>query len=179
MNKQEKQVIDALFQKLGQLAAQSGPRDPEAEAWLNQRAQRLPGATYHMAQAIVVQQQALKQAEARLAQLEQQRGGAGQAFASQQPRGQAQAQPAPQQGGWGGFLAGAAQTALGIGGGILVANAGMALADDLFGDSFDAGDLFDAAEAGYEEAVDDVMDAGGGFSDLDLGGMDDFGFDDW
>jgi hypothetical protein len=173
MNQQEKQVIDGLFQKLGQLAAQSGPRDPEAEAEINRRAQGLPGATYYMAQALVLQQQALKQAESRLAQLKQQRGGAG-----QQPGGQAPSPPAQQRGGGGGFLAGAAQTALGIGGGLLIADAGSQGPAGV-GDTFDAGDLFDAAEAGYEEATGDALDAGGGFDDLDLGGMEDLGFDDW
>lgn len=88
MNAQEKQLIDALFQKLRQTAAQSGPRDPQAEVPVSQHVNNLPGAAYYMAQAIVVQRQALKQAEARIAELERQRSGA---FMPQRP--------APQQGG--------------------------------------------------------------------------------
>lgn len=168
MQTQEKQVIDQLFRKLSEISTQSGPRDPQVEALINQHMQRIPGAAYYMAQAVIVQYQALKQAETQLNQPQQRARSM-----PQQPAQQARSQQG------GGFLAGAAQTALGIGGGILIANAGMALADDLFGDSFDAGDLFGAAEAGYEEAVDDVVDAGGGFDDFDLGGMDDFSLDDW
>lgn len=165
MQANEQKLIDQLFQKLNQAAAQSGPRDPQAEALINQHMMRIPGAAYYMAQAIVVQRQALKQAEAQLNQLQQ------------QPR-QAPTQPATGQSG-SGFLAGAAQTALGIGGGILIANAGMALADDLFGDSYDAGDLVDAYETGQEDAAGDLFDDAGGFGGFDLGGGDDFGFDDW
>ena len=64
MNTQEKQVIDKLFDKLGQ---QTGPREATAEAYIAQRMAQIPGVGYYMAQAIVVQQQALKQAEARIA----------------------------------------------------------------------------------------------------------------
>jgi hypothetical protein len=169
MQAQEQQLIDQLFQKLNEVATQGGPRDPQAEAYINQHVERIPGAAYYMAQAIIVQRQALKQAEAQLNQLQQQRGGP---TPQQQPQ-QAQSQQS------GGFLAGAAQTALGIGGGILIANAGMALADDLFGDSFDEVDLSDAYDEGYEEAAGDMLDDAGGLDDLgdfDVGGFDDFDF---
>jgi len=121
-----------------------------------------------------VQQQALKHAEAKITQLEQQ-GGRSQGFLPSQatgtPRRSQPSQPATQPQG-GGFLAGAAQTAVGIGGGILLANAGMALFDDIaYGDAFDTVDAYDD---GYADAATDVAD------DLDLGdALDDFGFDDW
>jgi hypothetical protein len=138
---------------------------------INQQMQRIPGAAYYMVQAIIVQRQTLKQAEAQLQQ--GQKRGSG--YPAQQQR-QAPSQTAQGSSG-GGFLAGAAQTALGIGGGILIANAGMAIADGILGDDIDAGDLFDAYDAGYEEAATDLLDDVGGFDDLDLGGFDDF--DDW
>ena len=67
MTPQEQQLIESLFQRLTQGAAQSGPRDPEAEALIQQRVQSLPGAAYYMTQTLLVQDRALQQAEARLA----------------------------------------------------------------------------------------------------------------
>ncbi len=171
MQENERQLINKLFEKINQVEAESGPRDPQAEALINQKMQGIAGAGYYMAQAIIVQRQALKQAEAQLSQLQQQRGGF---TPPQQPR-QAPTHQAPAQRG-GGFLAGAAQTALGIGGGILIANAGIALADSMFGDSFDDIDLFDAYDAGYEEAASDMLDDADDFGGFDLGGFDDFDF---
>lgn len=153
MTPQEQQLIESLFQRLTQSAAQSGPRDPEAEALIQQRVQSLPGAAYYMAQTILVQERALQQAEARLA---------GQQQGSFLPPGAAPGQAAypsggtppyaaapagasgqPGGGGVGGFLAGAGKIALGIGGGILVADAAMGLAHGLFGQQ--------GASAAYEQ----------------------------
>ena len=173
MNAQEKQLIDLLFSKLQQTVAQSGPRDAQAEAQINQLMEKIPGAGYYMAQAIIVQQQALKQAETKITQLEQQTGSS-QGFLPAQPTASAQkrqtSQPAlqPQQSQGGGFLAGAAQTALGIGGGILLANAGMALFDDLA-----YGDEVDLYNEGYADTATEMVDD----SDL-VDNLDDFGFDD-
>ncbi len=175
MNDQERQLIDLLFSKLKETAVKSGPRDHKAESHIKKRMKKISGARYYMAQAIIVQQQALKQAAAKIAQLEQQSSSS----QSSQPQRQNR-QPAPQSQS-GGFLAGAAQTAVGIGGGILLANAGMALFDDIaYGDAFDTVDAYDD---GYADAATDVAD------DLDLGdalddfgfddALDDFGFDDW
>lgn len=58
MNDQERQVISEIFERLEQVANQ--PRDAEAERFINERIQRQPYAPYAMAQAIVVQEQALK-----------------------------------------------------------------------------------------------------------------------
>src|ERR1700716_2427293 len=116
MTPQERQMIDSLFQRLGQSAAQAGPRDPEAEALIQQHVQQMPAATYHMAQAMIVQERALQQAQARLAAYEQPGSFAGPTAPPPQgqypPQGQAQ-----QGGGAGGFLGGAAKIALGVGGG--------------------------------------------------------------
>ncbi|MDB5080704.1 MAG: periplasmic ligand-binding sensor protein [Chloroflexi bacterium] len=88
MNSAERALIERLFDKIRQAAAQPTPRDPEAEQLINQNVQRIPGAAYYMAQTLVVQRQALKQAEAQIAQLEQhlgiEPGGQGSFLAPQQ-----------------------------------------------------------------------------------------------
>src|SRR3954468_22778609 len=64
MNDQERQVISEIFERLAQVADQ--PRDPEAERFIQDRIRRQPYAPYAMAQAIVVQEQALKNLNAQL-----------------------------------------------------------------------------------------------------------------
>src|SRR5215831_10266213 len=142
MTPQEQQLIESLFQRLTQGAAQSGPRDPQAEALIEQRVQSLPGAAYYMTQTLLVQERALQQAEARLAGQPQQSSflppsaapGQQYPYAAAPPY----AGPAYQQqsgGGAGSFLAGAGKIALGVVGGVLVADAAMGLAHDVFGHS--------------------------------------------
>ncbi len=53
---------------------QAPPRDPEAEAYIREQIARQPGAPYYMAQTIVVQEQALNAAQARIEELQQQAG---------------------------------------------------------------------------------------------------------
>ncbi len=140
MTPEEQQLIESLFQRLTQSAAQSGPRDPQAEALIQQRVQSLPGAAYYMTQTMLVQERALQQAEARLAGQPQQSSflppaaGPGQQYpyaAAPPYTGPAyQQQPG---GGAGSFLAGAGKIALGVVGGVLVADAAMGLAHDVFG----------------------------------------------
>ena len=140
MTTEEQQLIESLFQRLTQSAAQSGPRDPQAEALIEQRVQSLPGAAYYMTQTLLVQERALQQAEARLASQPQQSSflppaavpGQQYPYAAAPPY----AGPAYQQqsgGGAGSFLAGAGKIALGVVGGVLVADAAMGLAHDVFG----------------------------------------------
>jgi hypothetical protein len=69
MNPQERQIIDDLFDKLRQVEQQSGPREPNAETHIRSRIERQPGAPYYMAQTIVMQEQALQTAQARIAEL--------------------------------------------------------------------------------------------------------------
>jgi len=67
VNQQDQQAIDDLFQHLYQSAAQAGPRDPEAEARIQQHIQQgPPGLLYHMAQTLAGQQAALRQLRAQL-----------------------------------------------------------------------------------------------------------------
>ena len=187
MNAQEQQVIESLFARIQQGASQAGPRDADAEALIQEKLRAFPTAPYYMAQTLVVQEQALQRAEQRIRTLEQQSGGG--SFAPPTSGFQQGPAAAPQgRGGWGrggggfgggGFLAGAAQMALGIGGGILVAEAATSLAQGIFGGGFGGFGGFGGDEAaferGYEEGQqDDQSDWGGGD---DGGGFDDGG--DW
>jgi hypothetical protein len=142
------------------------------------RIARFPAAPYYMAQAVIVQQQALEEAHARLQDLERQLeerssggflgalfggGAAGQPARSSgygsAPRGYGAQRGYSAMGGQrGGFLAGAAQTAMGVAGGVVLGSmiAGMLTPD--------------AAQAAEPPAEDD---AGG---DLGDAGGDDFSF---
>ena len=70
MDRNDRQAIEDLFDKLATVERQSPPRDGESEAFIRDKIARQPGAPYYMAQTIVVQEQALAAAEARLAELE-------------------------------------------------------------------------------------------------------------
>jgi uncharacterized protein len=192
MTPQEQQLIESLFQRLAQAAPQAGPRDPAAEALIQRRFQALPGAAYYMAQTLLVQERALQQAEARLAG----GGGGGGSFLppSAPPSGQPY-QPYPQQphqyapqrqgGGMGGFLAGAGKIALGVGGGILVADAVTGLGEELFGGDRYQQQGFDYDDRDRDDDRYQQQDDDGGFdqqddssSDWD-GGSDDGGGSEW
>ncbi|EWY42201.1 hypothetical protein N825_20110 [Skermanella stibiiresistens SB22] len=71
MDQNERQIIDELFGKLRQAETQSGPRDAQAESFIREQVARQPAAPYLMAQAIVIQEQALAASQARIQQLEQ------------------------------------------------------------------------------------------------------------
>jgi uncharacterized protein len=191
VNKQDQQAIDDLFQHLYQSAGQVGPRDPKAEASIQQHIQQgPPGLLYHMAQTLVGQQAALRQLRAQLADCQQrlQQSGSSAGFAQPGWRGAGQqgyGPPYQQPSGWQrsggqGFLAGAGQIALGVGGGILAAEA----LSDLFrggglfgGDRDDYGDR-DDDQGDYDDRQDDggQGDGDGGYDDD--GGFDGGGFDD-
>src|SRR4051794_38679140 len=72
VDQKERQVIDDLFGKIRQVAAQSPQRDAEAEAYIARQAAAGPGAPHYIAQALLVQEQALASAQSRIQQLEQQ-----------------------------------------------------------------------------------------------------------
>jgi hypothetical protein len=67
MNDQERQIIDDMFARLRQVESQ--PRDPEAERHISERVRAQPYAPYAMAQAIVVQEQALANLNAEVERL--------------------------------------------------------------------------------------------------------------
>jgi hypothetical protein len=165
MNEQDRQAIEGLFSRLADAEQKAGPRDAEAEAFIQQRIGNQPGAPYMMAQTIVMQNFALEQAQQRIEELERERaeptpanaqangGILGGLFGGSQPQerprhtgtvpvaGQRASAPQvqPQQAGGGGFLAGAAQTAMGVAGGMMLGN--------MIGGMFSGGDTATAAPA--------------------------------
>ncbi|KAA5970189.1 DUF2076 domain-containing protein [Pantoea sp. M_9] len=145
MQNQEQQLIENLFSRLKQAGEQSGPRDAGAEQLIRQHLQNQPDAPYYMAQAILIQEAALKKLNARITELENNQA---QQQAPQQSGGflsglfgggSRQQQPQQQQSGWNspppqyaqqpaapargtGFLGGALQTAVGVAGGVVMAD---------------------------------------------------------
>lgn len=151
MQNEEQRLIENLFSRLKQAESQSGPRDAGAEKLIASQVQQQPGAPYYMAQALLIQEAALKklnervsELESRLAQQQQQPQqssggflaglfGGGNRQPQQQPAQPAwNSAPAPQQqsvmgaapaaGRGTGFLGGALQTAVGVAGGVVMAN---------------------------------------------------------
>jgi uncharacterized protein len=103
MNTDEKQLLSALFERIR--TASAAPRDPEAEALIAASIREQPYAPYLLAQAVLLQEQALKAADARLHELEGK-------IASLE---QAKADPAPSfLGGIGASLFGGDRTASGV-----------------------------------------------------------------
>lgn len=181
---EDERAIEDLFQRLRNVEGNSGPRDADAERLIRQRLSEHPSAAYFMAQTIIVQEAALREAQQRIEALEAQdrgsdRGFLGGIFGGDRPSPPAEARRGPwgarteqddvpqrRSGGGGGFLAGAAQTALGVTGGVLL---GSAIAGMLTGGA-------QAAEAPAElppeepPAEDPGMDDGGDWGDFDVGG---------
>ena len=183
MDDTERQVIDELFGKVKQAEAGSAPRDAQAEARIRQHIAAQPAAPYYMAQAIVVQEQALTAAQGRIEELEADLarrpassggflgglfGGGDRPVPSRRgpapgvdPRLAAYNRPHGRSGG--GFLGGALQTAIGVAGGVVLGNALMnMLAPD------EAAASEPAPELGEDMPEDMEM------GDMDLGGLDEF-----
>jgi uncharacterized protein len=70
MDQTEQQYIDALFDRIAGAERQSGPRDASAERYIRDIVSRQPNAPYYMAQALIVQEEALKAAQQRIEDLE-------------------------------------------------------------------------------------------------------------
>lgn len=186
MNADERRLIDDLFAKLRQAEQQSPPRDGEAERHIAAAVGQQPAAPYYMSQVILVQEQALSALSQRVEELERslaERPAAGGGFLGGL-FGAAAAQPpasaAVRRAGWsestakaersntgGGFMASAAQTALGVAGGVLLANA----LTGLF-----ASDPVQASEpsAGAAAEADEGPDLGEGSDGGDFDLFDDF-----
>lgn len=142
MQSEERELITGLFGRLQPFESQ--PRDGEAEALIKDLAARQPAAPYLLVQTVLVQEQALKAAQERIAELEAKGGaapaassgflgsapkigpwGASAAPAAPRPsvpstRSPLQAAVGPQQGGGGSFLRSAMATAAGVAGGALL-----------------------------------------------------------
>ncbi|MEQ4529983.1 MAG: DUF2076 domain-containing protein [Mixta sp.] len=157
MQSEEQRLIESLFSRLKQAENQSAPRDAAAERLIEQQLRQQPAAPYYMAQAILIQEAAMKKLSAQVSELENRL-----AQAQQQPQRQSsggflsslfggggQRQPAQQQPAWNnapqqpyqqpynapqqpysaptaargsGFLGGALQTAVGVAGGVVMAD---------------------------------------------------------
>ncbi|MEO6394662.1 MAG: DUF2076 family protein [Devosia sp.] len=170
LTREDRNAIDGLFERLAEAERTSEPRDPEAEALIRDKIARQPSSPYYLAQTVVVQQEALKEAERRIEALEGQSGRGNRSVAQRGPWDQ---QPAYGYGG-GGFLAGAAQTALGVAGGVLLGS--------MIGSIFSSGAAQAAEAPPDDQAADAGSDNDGGGNDAggdDFGGFDggDGGFD--
>ena len=69
-NQQDQQAIDTLFNRIEDVARNSGARDRDAETQIQQRLREFPPSPYYMAQTIIIQERALEEAQARIEQLE-------------------------------------------------------------------------------------------------------------
>jgi hypothetical protein len=190
MNDQDRQAIEQLFGKLQKVEGRVSPRDPDAEALIRARMAEQPGAAYYLAQTVIMQELALAAANRRIEELEREAesgqagggflgglfGGGRQSGPSRQTE-TARRQPwsTPAQGQGGGFLAGAAQTAMGVAGGVLLGNM---LAGALFGhggaQAAGGGDNADDRDDG---GSDNGADSSGNDGPGDIGGGDSAGGD--
>lgn len=68
MDSQEQRLIEDLFARLR--SASGGPKDRDAEQLIRDILSRFPDAPYYLTQSVLVQQQALDRAEARIKELE-------------------------------------------------------------------------------------------------------------
>jgi hypothetical protein len=68
MTPQEHQLVDDLFDRLAKL--ETSPREPDADAAIMQGLRRAPNAVYALVQTVLVQDEALKRANARIQELE-------------------------------------------------------------------------------------------------------------
>lgn len=67
MTPQERQLVDDLFDRLAKL--ETVPRDPDAERAIIEGLRRAPNAVYALVQTVLVQDEALKRADARIREL--------------------------------------------------------------------------------------------------------------
>lgn len=70
MNTEEQTLIDGLFGRLKQAEDPAQPRDAQAQACIEQHLRQQPAAPYYMAQAILVQEAAIKRLDEQNKQLE-------------------------------------------------------------------------------------------------------------
>ncbi|MDD1015496.1 DUF2076 domain-containing protein [Pseudomonas rubra] len=85
MNSEEQTLIDDLFGRLKQAQDPSVPRDAQAQARIAEHLQQQPAAPYYMAQAILVQEAALKRLDEQNKQLQAELNQAKAQFAATAP----------------------------------------------------------------------------------------------
>jgi uncharacterized protein len=73
MTPQERELVSGLFDRLA--ALENSPRDPDAERAIIEGLRRAPNAAYALVQTALVQDEALKRADARIQELEAARDG--------------------------------------------------------------------------------------------------------
>jgi len=180
MNAEEKQLISDLFARLRNF--DGGDKDREAEGFIQDLIRRSPDAPYYLAQTVIVQQQALERAEARMRELEAAarqpeytgRGGSflggasvpqsGSRYAPQAapqrapdpvapPSNSPWSSPAQSGGGGGGFLSSALSTAAGVAGGVFLADGIRSLFGG--GHAYAGGD---ATSASDQRTIDNLQD---------------------
>lgn len=178
---EDERAIEDLFDRLSNVERVSDRPDAGSEQLIRQRLRENPSAAYFMAQTVIVQEAALREQQKRIEELEHQAtqrpGLLDSIFGDDDPPprqaqrrspwGDVDANPRrpaerPGERGGSGFLAGAAQTALGVTGGILLGNA--------------IGGLFGGNDAQAAEPPASIEDTG-----LDETGLDDSSLDagDW
>ena len=91
MTPQEQELVSELLDRLAKL--ESKPRDPDAERLIADGLRRAPHAVYALVQTALVQDEALKRANARIEELEAQVGGQEQQGKRQLPRQHARCSP--------------------------------------------------------------------------------------
>lgn len=178
---EDERAIEDLFDRLANVERNSGARDRNAEQLILQRLRENPSAAYFMAQTIIVQEAALREQQKRIETLEaqssQRSGGfldgifgddrpAARSEVRRGPWGNVEETPRPQPRGGSGFLAGAAQTALGVTGGVLL---GSAIAG-VFGGGGQANAAEVAPPADVPAEDPGLDDGGGDWGDFDIGG---------
>ena len=107
MTPQERQLVDDLFNRLSKL--ESAPRDPDALAAINEGLRKAPNAVYALVQTVLLQDEALRRANARIQELEAHGGAPAQEqsagfldsmrdaiFGQSQPRGSVPNVPPPE-----------------------------------------------------------------------------------
>ncbi|MDG9854930.1 DUF2076 domain-containing protein [Pseudomonas nitroreducens] len=112
MNSEEQSLIDGLFTRLRDAESQTAPRDADAEAQINRHLVQQPAAPYYMAQAMLIQEAAIKRLDQRVKELEAQQARAQEQrpssggflaglFGGGQSQEQRPAQPQQRPDGWG------------------------------------------------------------------------------
>jgi len=166
MNSDERRLITELFARLR--SAEAEPRDPDVERLIADELRIAPNAVYAMAQTIIAQNEASSVAARRLPAPEMggtafNRRGSVPSFGRGTPEAR------------GGFLATAGQVALGVAGGVLMADAARALFTG----------TPEAEATGAQSAADTALSQHAGAGDIAAGGIPDAepgsggGFFDW